>query len=582
MADTMMNPAEEAARESLDLIRKCLDEGQSFRLEAGAGSGKTESLIRTLEYLIKQKGTILLRRSQRIACITYTNVAVEEIKSRINRHPAVQSSTIHSFCWTLIKDFQPYLRELLPDLDKWSERLAELDGVDGRTILYESGHRSIEEDVVSLHHDDVLALTANLLERVKFRTILTSRYPILLIDEYQDTNTVIAEAVTDHLLDASEGPLVGLFGDHWQKIYHNGCGKIEHPRLQVINQGANFRSAPVIVDCLNRIRPDIPQQVVDPKAEGSVAVYHTNDWVGTRLTRPHWRGDLPPDVAHEHLEALQEHLRTEGWDFAPDKTKVLMLTHRALAKEQGYSNLVSVFNNSDDYIRKEDPHIAFFVDTLEPVCRAYQEERFGKMFAVLGTERPVVRSFTDKLEWAKDMDRLLTLRCSETIGAVIDHLRETRRPRLSEEVEHREQELEKAEDSPSADEPSSVKRLRKLRDISYTEVIALAHFIDGHTPFSTKHGVKGAEFRNVLVVFGRGWNWYNFNEFLELAADPTAVSADRQKKYYRNRNLFYVSCSRPQKRLALLFTQELSDTALVTLASWFGDTAIHSLKIGDC
>jgi DNA helicase-2/ATP-dependent DNA helicase PcrA len=79
MVDDAITPAEQAAKESLEHIRACIDSNRSFVLEAGAGAGKTESLIRTLEYLIGQRGADLLRRNQRIACITYTNVAVGEI-----------------------------------------------------------------------------------------------------------------------------------------------------------------------------------------------------------------------------------------------------------------------------------------------------------------------------------------------------------------------------------------------------------------------------------------------------------------------------------------------------------------------
>lgn len=71
------------------------------------------------------------------------------------------------------------------------------------------------------------------------------------------------------------------------------------------------------------------------------------------------------------------------------------------------------------------------------------------------------------------------------------------------------------------------------------------------------------------MVVGRGWNQYNFGEMLELAG-ANAVPAVKEEAFERNRNLFYVACSRPQKRLAILFTQLLSPAAMATLASWFG------------
>jgi DNA helicase-2/ATP-dependent DNA helicase PcrA len=270
-------------------------------------------------------------------------------------------------------------------------------------------------------------------------------------------------------------------------------------------------------------------------------------------------------------------LESEGWDFLPENTKILMLTHKVLATEQGYKNLADVFPYNESFIKKEDSHIAFFVDTLEPVCIAYSNKRFGEMFAALGGHTPAIHSYSDKESWVKDMDKLLELRSTDTIGAVLDYLKHTNRPRLTESVQRRGQELEQLWQTPNDEEPSSITRLRELRKVPYKEVISLSNFINGYTPFETKHGVKGAEFENVLVVVGRGWNQYNFNQLLEWAGDLRSIPANKMETFERNRNLFYVTCSRPKKRLALLFTQKLTSKALNTLISWFGNEAIHSL-----
>lgn len=578
MNDMPLNPAERSAKEALDRMRTCIDQGRSFLLEAGAGAGKTFSLKHALKYLIQTKGKNLLRQQQQVACISYTNVASEQISSGIDRHPAIHSSTIHTFCWLLIKDYQPFMRSELPNMTNWPEKIEEAGGIKSQSVGYDDlGFRAIDEAHISLHHDDVLAFTSKLMDYKKFQARLLTRYPIILIDEYQDTNVVIAEALKTHFLDFCEGPLIGFFGDHWQKIYGSGCGKIEHSALEIIGKEANFRSVPIIVDVLNRMRPELPQQVKDPNAQGSVAVYHTNDWPGTRRTGQHWGGDLPPDVAHEYLRALREHLASEGWDFSPDKTKILMLTHKVLAKEQGYGNLADVFPYNDAFIKKEDTHIAFFIDMLEPVCIAYENKSFGQMFTALGTRTPVIRSHADKIAWARDMDTLLTLRATSTIGAVIDHLKQTKRPRLTEAVERKEQKLEQWPKDPSTETASTaLEQLKALRDISYQEVVALSRFINSCTPFETKHGVKGAEFENVLVVVGRGWNQYNFNQYLEWAGSPDRIPSGRREAFERNRNLFYVTCSRPTTRLAVLFTQQLSNPAMTTLAKWFGANTIHS------
>jgi DNA helicase II / ATP-dependent DNA helicase PcrA len=234
-----------------------------------------------------------------------------------------------------------------------------------------------------------------------------------------------------------------------------------------------------------------------------------------------------------------------------------MLTHNVLAVEQGYERIAKIFSRNESFIKKEDRHIKFLLEVVEPVSVAYEAGRFGEMFSVLDTQMPIIRSYAQKAEWIRDMSVLMELRANGTVGEVLDHLKSSKRPRLPDAVERRERQLAEWAAEAGAEESSTISRLRNLKDVPYQQVVALSRFVDDHTPFSTKHGVKGAEFENVLVVAGRGWNHYNFNQLLEWLQSPASVPADRSA-FERNRNLFYVACSRPKKRLAVLFTQRLS------------------------
>ena len=575
IADVALNPAEQASEEALAKIRNCLNENRSFLLEAGAGAGKTYSLIETLKYLIANRGDELMGKHQQIACITYTNVAADEITSRTDSHPAIHSSTIHAFCWSIIRDFQPFLRQKLSGIEVWTEKIEEAGGIETQEVIYDLGYRKINDKVIMLHHDDVVSLMVALLYQPKFQSLFSKRYPILLIDEYQDTELKFADALKVCFLEASTGPLIGFFGDHWQKIYGTGCGKIEHSNLEVIGKEANFRSAPIIVDALNRIRPELPQQVCDPDSLGTVSVFHTNNWGRGRHTENHWQGDLPPEVSKEYFEKTLVQLERDGWELSPHKTKILMLTHKVLATQQGYSNIASTFKYKEAFSKKEDSHIAFFVDILEPVCAAYENKRFGEMFSLLNRRTPLLMSHSDKLSWASEMNELINLRQNGTVGQIIAHLKQTKRPRLPDSIENKERRLEEwlREDEP--EESQSLSELNAFKKVAYNEVILLSQFLNDSSPFSTKHGVKGAEFENILVVFGRGWNHYNFNQFLEWTGG--SIPTGKEATFERNRNLFYVVCSRPVKHLCLLFAQELSDEALQTLSNWFGANEIRAI-----
>lgn len=570
------NPAEIAAATAWEALKGCLDNGASFVFEAGAGAGKTYSLIAALRYILDNRRRELLRTHQQVACVTYTNVARDMIIAQTDGDPAIYCDTTHAFAWMLVSPFQKRLRELVRMLPGWADRVEELDAADVTAVGYALGRRSIEDGTANLHHDDIFPVFIELMQSAKFRNAVTSRFPLILVDEYQDTNAKLVECLKDLFIGKRNAPQFGFFGDHWQKIYGDGIGSITHDALKRIEKKANFRSAKPIVDSLNLMRGELAQAVKDPAAPGEVRVFHTNGWGGQRLTANHWQGDLPATEAAQALKNVRTELESDGWDFAGD-TKVLMLTHRALATEMGYSSMRTVFEFNDSFTRKANGVIAYFHEHLEPAARAYLAKRFGKMFEAIDAERPVMNGPADKARWAGAMRRLCELRDIGTVGDVIAHLSSTGLPILSDAVVRQEKTLA---DALAGGEPLTgrIKELHALHAVSYQEVIALCEYLDGHSPFETKHGVKGDQFENVLVVFGRGWNEYDFNLFLKMAGNPGLIGK-RAADFERYRNLFYVAVSRPQRRLALLFTHRLDPGAMTTLTGWFAGHPIRDIGL---
>lgn len=574
-----LTPAETASQQALQEMYACLEAGESFRLDAGAGAGKTYSLVRALRWLIGNRQVEFARNQQKVACITFTNVATDEIEDRIDRHPLIAVSTIHSFCWSLIGGFQKQLRDHLGSSDAFAEKLEEAGGIGSRRVEYNLGIRFVSDEVVSLAHDDILPMMVKFMEHAKFRVLLTAQFPVILIDEYQDTDAKWVGAISEHFFGSGSGPQFGLFGDHWQKIYGTGCGEISHPSLKEIGKNANFRSTQTIVNHLNQIRPDLPQLAEDPNSVGEIKIFHTNQWTGERRSGQgggHWTGDLPEENAREAYSSAVANLTSEGWDFDSDQTKVLMLTHRVLAKEQGYSSIVETFKFRDDWYVPEQPHLKFFKEKLEPARTAFSEKRFGDMMEAFSSRVPVVSGAEDKRKWSALMSELATLADQSTIGGVIDFIMKSDTYTLPADLLALEKRLAAYEGSDNEEKDRRLRELEKLRAVPYTEIQALVRYLNGYSPFETKHGVKGLEFESVFAVFGRGWNHYNFGQMLEWASE--GVPEGKEAFFERNRNLFYVCCSRAKSNLALLFTQELSEAAMSTLELWFGPEAIQPLE----
>jgi DNA helicase II / ATP-dependent DNA helicase PcrA len=104
---------------------------RSFFLFAGAGSGKTRTLV---EVLRRITGVVahetggryakhLRSRGQTVRVITYTKNATEVVQGRLGENDLTSVSTIHAFCWELIQGFDEDIKEALLALKE--EELAE-------------------------------------------------------------------------------------------------------------------------------------------------------------------------------------------------------------------------------------------------------------------------------------------------------------------------------------------------------------------------------------------------------------------------------------------------------------------------
>lgn len=97
-----------------ETLEKCIlsTPRKSFFLFAGAGSGKTHSLVLLLKKIRNSIGKDLLLQGKNVAVITFTNAATDEIINRLDYSPIFHISTIHSFVWDIIRYYQTDIKRL--------------------------------------------------------------------------------------------------------------------------------------------------------------------------------------------------------------------------------------------------------------------------------------------------------------------------------------------------------------------------------------------------------------------------------------------------------------------------------------
>jgi len=208
-----------------DIFHK-IDEYQNVIFNAGAGAGKTYALIESLKYIIQTKGKQLNSHNQNIICITYTNVATNEIKERLGNTKLVKVSTIHERLWDLIKDYQKQLLEV--HIEKLTTETSSINE-DLATVHKFEAYRNVEEkstfiNVMIQNKDDYYQCTNK--GAAEFRTAVKS----FLNEEY-------------HSLLSNVGNFKSLIGKLYKiKNYEECLNRIESGEYKKVTYDARFNN----------------------------------------------------------------------------------------------------------------------------------------------------------------------------------------------------------------------------------------------------------------------------------------------------------------------------------------------------
>ncbi len=619
------------------IIDSCLvpTSPRSFFLYAGAGSGKTRSLVSAMKNFSAAYGDEYRRLAKGIAVITYTNAAVDEIVRRIDMDPLFHVSTIHSFCWSLISGFhaaiQSWLLEKLnADLQELREkenkgrpgtnasmlRLQAMDLIKRRLEFLKSPRRftynpsgdNFDED--SLSHDEVLKVTANfILNKVAMQKILINSYPFLLIDESQDTNRHLMEAFLNLELKYEHKFALGLFGDTMQRIYPDGMPSLQEnirPEWEKPKKCTNHRSVSRIVDLGNSLRAEIDRHSQishNDRREGFVRLFVLPS-------------NTPNKPAREQYICTQmaEICSDGGWRGKNDSVKTLTLEHRMAADRCGFLQLFDAIDADGRMktgLRRGDlPGLRFFSALVYPLFEYLKaKDRYGLMYHLRASSPLLARDVIAKrssldgpLLHARDAVRAISeidiesesTTFFDVLQCVVKHkLFNIPEPLYTiatsdesdlkfGEATARNASLSEDEEN-SSDAPSSLSAWKVLLVTPFRQIIPYTQYVNDKGPFGTHQGVKGREFDRVLVVIddkeARGF-MFSYETLFGVKSPSARAQLRRQEcaetSEDRTRRLMYVTCTRARNSLAVVVYTENPNKCKqsVLKLGWFEESEI--------
>ncbi|KAA0895461.1 ATP-dependent helicase [Oryzomonas rubra] len=290
---------------------------------AGPGSGKTKTITIKIARLLAEE----VKPPRRIACITYSNACVAELRSRLGNigiHDSSRAliSTVHSFCLTelvlpysrlagmnvpdplvmarqsvidelfaravrrvagnvlnprFVKTPCEKLRRVIPDKesDEWRNW-----GEPRHTAIVEAYERELLASGV-LDFDALVLAGLTLVEQHSWvRAAIKAKYPIIVIDEYQDLGLPLHRMVMALLLHA--GVRIIAVGDPDQSIYgFTGAqprllrALAEMRNVESIRLHLNYRCANRIIEASRTLLNDPPEYRAHDAREGLITPHET-------------------------------------------------------------------------------------------------------------------------------------------------------------------------------------------------------------------------------------------------------------------------------------------------------------------
>ncbi|WP_276832979.1 UvrD-helicase domain-containing protein [Chryseobacterium cucumeris] len=574
---------------------------QSFFLFAGAGSGKTRTLVNVLARFKNEFGDEYKLRNKRIAIITYTNAAADEITHRLEYSSILNVSTIHSFCWELIKSFTPDIKAWIKSnliieiaeleveqsksrnlnnktsvgrakkIESKNKRLASLETI--KKFIYNPNGDNLTKD--SLNHTEVISITADFIKsKDLFKQILINKYPVILIDESQDTKKDLIDALFELQSQYEERFSLGLFGDTMQRIYSDGKENLGIALPEKWIKPAkkmNHRSKSRIIDLINKIREDIDGQEQLPRLENTGGIVRF-----FAVSRAKNKFEAEELIRHKMKEAAKD----DKWSGDDSEVMTLTLEHHMAASRIGFSNFFAPLYGVDklktSLLDGSSSSVNLFTKIVLPLHKAHMKKNKFEIANIVKQhshliDKQTLQNDDNKLEILHTVNgkvnELLSLWNEDNCPLLMEILEKIQETNLFKIPSVLKVVLKRAnvdsdveiEDDETSEDDDVLKAWEEALKANFVEILKYNEYINQESKFGTHQGVKGLEFERVMVIIddeeSKGF-MFSYDKLFGLKpltpTDKKNIDEGKETGIDRTMRLFYVACSRAKESLAIV------------------------------
>lgn len=599
-----------------EALEKCIlsTPRKSFFLFAGAGSGKTYSLVLLLKKIHNSIGKDLLLQGKNVAVITFTNAATDEIINRLDYSPIFHISTIHSFVWDVIKYYQADIKRLYcfyieEDLKALEKKLEETEKKTTKTYLsnvekfeYQKERLAkaqiIEKFVYNpngsnpeynaLKHAEVIKISAQMiLENKMLQRIIAQRYPILLIDESQDTKKELIDTFFEIQRNFADIFTLGLLGDQKQRIYADGKENIEDSipvGWEKPIKRMNYRCAKRIIQLANNIGKDIDIHAEQRPREDA------NDGLIRLFVIQQREGLNKDEIEQNVMRIMSEQTQDAKWTTIGTEVKVLTLEHMMAARRLGFSRffapLYKVSKYQMTFLQGSVSEIEFFTKEVLPIAESIKEDgrvaleilkKYSPLLSGQNTEKPYELYLKCREEAIKVANLVNE---NGTIRVVVDEIIKSQLLTVPDVVRQAYML------SPSDIEDTVEEELRawvEVMDLPINMVRSYDDYVNHRSQFDTHQGVKGLEFDRVMVIIDdseiKGF-LFSYDKLFGVKdlsnVDLKNKENGKETSIERTQRLFYVTCTRAKNSLAVvMYTNNPERVKTETIRKgWFEENEI--------